>query len=142
MEQNKLIISTSIFLFLLVFTFLPLKTSASSFYLSPQEGHYKIRDTFSVDVMINSDENYINAAQATIYFAPERLKVLDISKENSIFALWPQEPIFSNEKGEISFLGGLPSPGFLGKEGKVVTLLFQAKSSDRQKYISVKKKFS
>ncbi|GAI35186.1 unnamed protein product, partial [marine sediment metagenome] len=42
----------------------------------------------------------------------DKLEVLNISKENSIFTLWPEEPIFSNSAGEISFSGGTPHPGF------------------------------
>ncbi|MFQ6049489.1 MAG: cohesin domain-containing protein [Candidatus Paceibacterales bacterium] len=101
----------------------------ASFYISPSAGDYKVGEKFFVDVLINVGGTSINAAQATVYFSPEKLKVLEVSKEDSIFSLWAQEPVWSNTKGEISFVGGLPSPGFIGKAGKVMTVLFQAKSS-------------
>jgi hypothetical protein len=105
----------------------------ASFYLSPASGNYKVGETFSVTLFINTRGVYINASQAKIFFPPERLKVANITKQNSIFSLWAQEPIFSNQKGEISFIGGLPSPGFIGNAGKVMTIYFQAKSTGEAK---------
>jgi len=100
----------------------------ASFYLSPSKGNYRIGANFVVDVMINAEKISLNAAQTKIFFPPDRLKVIDISKQNSIFSLWAQEPIFSNSEGEIYFVGGLPTPGFRGEAGKVITIIFQAKS--------------
>jgi len=117
--------------FLLVFVSgLPTLAQAAEayFYLSPSQGNYRIGDNFSVGVLINVEGMAINAAQAKIYFPVDKLKVLEVSKQNSIFTLWPEDPNFSNQKGEISFIGGLPSPGFLGKSGKVITILFQGKA--------------
>ncbi|MCX6759224.1 MAG: cohesin domain-containing protein [Candidatus Nealsonbacteria bacterium] len=104
------------------------KAQSASFYLSPSKGNYRIGANFVVDVMVNAEKISLNAAQAKIFFPPDRLKVIDISKQNSIFSLWAQEPIFSNSEGEIYFVGGLPTPGFRGETGKVITIIFQAKS--------------
>ena len=98
------------------------------FYLSSSEGNYRVGENFSVNVLINVEGISINAAQAKIYFPTEKLKVIQVSKQNSIFTLWPEDPNFSNSKGEISFIGGLPSPGFIGKSGRVITISFQAKA--------------
>ena len=87
------------------------RAQEASFYLSPASGNYRVGETFSVTLFINTQGVSINASQAKIIFPPEKLKVTNISKSGSIFTLWVQEPIFSNEKGEISFGGGLPSPG-------------------------------
>ena len=117
-------------IFCFTFSILPGEAAAqsASFYLSPSKGNYRIGANFVVDVMINAEEIFLNAAQAKIFFPPDRLKVIDISKQNSIFSLWVQEPIFSNSEGEIYFVGGLPTPGFRGEAGKVITIIFQAKS--------------
>jgi len=101
---------------------------AASFYLSPTKGNYGVGENFSVNVYISTEGIAINAAQAKISFPPEKLKVVDISNGGSIFTLWVQEPVFSNSKGEISFGGGLPNPGFKGKAGKVITIVFQGKA--------------
>ena len=109
------------------------RAQEASFYLSPASGNYKVGETFSVTLFINTQGVSINASQAKIIFPPEKLKVINISKSGSIFTLWVQEPIFSNEKGEISFGGGLPSPGYIGEAGKVITIFFQGKSEGEAK---------
>lgn len=133
--MKPLIYINSKFLLLLFFGLLftgatPFMVSAqeASFSLSPAKGTYGVRDNFSVNVFISTEGTAINAAQAKISFPPEKLKVVDISNGSSIFTLWVQEPAFSNSKGEISFGGGLPSPGFKGKNGKVITIIFQGKA--------------
>jgi hypothetical protein len=80
--------------------------------------------------MINVEGAFINAAEAVISFPSNKLKVLEISKTHSVFSLWVKEPVFSNSEGKIEFIGGLPSPGFIG-EGNVFCILFEAKDSGK-----------
>lgn len=124
-----------IFIILVFICGLPfvVRAQKASFYLKPATGNYSVGATFFVDVFINAEGIPINAAQAIISFPPEKLKVLEISKRNSVFSLWVEEPVFSNSQGKISFLGGLPNPGFIGETGKVITILFQAKASGEAK---------
>lgn len=126
-DTKKLLVALS--LILVVFS-VPLVTRGqeASFYITPKSGSYEIGKTFNVTVFINSEGVSINATQAKMSFPSGILKVVNISKSNSIFPLWVQEPVWSNSKGEISFGGGLPSPGFKGKAGKVMTIFFQGKS--------------
>jgi len=126
--MKKILIGITI-IFLLSFIF-PLLTFAqqASYYLSPTKGDYKIGEQFSVKVFVSVEGIAINAAQAAIYFPADKLKVVRISKVSSIFTLWVEEPVFSNSRGKISFLGGLPSPGYLGAAGQIISILFQAKN--------------
>jgi hypothetical protein len=131
-----------IYLFFLIFNTLvfsvvlfPGKVLAqeASFYVSPETGTFKIGQNFSVSVLINTEGSAINAAQAILYFPTDKIKAVDISKTGSIFSLWTQEPTWSNTQGTVSFGGGLPSPGFRGQAGKVITITFQGKSSGEAK---------
>jgi hypothetical protein len=119
-----------IFFLVFVFCLFPLTTKAqkASFNLRPAMGSFSVGSTFYVDVLISAEGIALNAAQATISFPADKLKVAELSKKSSIFTLWPNEPVFSNSEGKISFTGGLPTPGFIGESGKVFTILFQAKS--------------
>jgi len=92
----------------------------------PQSESFEVGDTFSAELSLNTDGISINSARAVIYFPFDKLEVLNILKENSIFVLWPEEPAFSNSSGEISFSGGLPHPGFNGT-GNIITINFRAK---------------
>jgi hypothetical protein len=100
----------------------------ASLFLSPASESFLVGETFSVEVMVDTGDTFINAAHAHINFPSEKLKVSSISKENSIFTLWPEEPTVSDsvEKEYVYFSGGLPQPGFNGT-GKIVTIHFEAK---------------
>jgi len=108
-----------------------IRAQEASFYISPASESYDVNQTFNVTVFIDSGGAAINAAQATISFPTATLKVVGISKTNSIFSLWTQEPVYSNSKGQISFGGGLPSPGYRGSAGKVMTISFQGRGAGK-----------
>ncbi len=132
MKKSILIIITATSLLFLGGVF---DTDAKSafFYILPSTGNQKIWETFSVNVLISAEGTAINAAQAEIYFPPEKLKVMNVSKSKSIFTLWFQEPNWSNSQGKISFGGGLPSPGYTGEAGRIITIFFQGKSEGEAK---------
>ncbi len=121
MKKTIILISTAILFFSLV-SF----AQAASLFFFPESESFEVGDTFSVELAINTDGISINSARAVIYFQLNKLEVLSISKEDSIFVLWPEEPIFSNSSGEISFSGGLPHPGFTGI-GNIIIINFKAK---------------
>jgi len=138
MNKNKKKIKR--FLIIVHFVFLtgilfsnPVYAQTASFYVSPAKGNYQVGDVFSIAVFISTEGQAINAAQTIIYFSSDKLDVLSVSKQNSIFSLWVQEPVFSNQKGTISFGGGLPSPGFSGRSGKIITISFKAKAEGEAK---------
>ena len=126
MKKAAILIPIIIFFFSII---LSIQAKGASLFLSPGSETFLKGDVFSVEVKVDTDLP-INAAQTTVYFPPDKLEVLDIFKENSIFLLWPEEPAFSNTLGEISFSGGLPSPGFTGV-GNIITISFKAKGEGR-----------
>jgi len=126
-DKKFLVISGLILLFS-VFWGTRVLAQSASFYPSPAKGSYKVFEKFSVSVYIKTEGVAINAAQAEIYFPAEKLKVVNVSKSNSIFTLWFQEPTWSNSQGKISFGGGLPSPGYTGSAGKIINISFQGKA--------------
>jgi len=121
--MKKIIIPITILFFSIA---LPAQAQEASLFLSPGSRSFMVEDTFSVEVKVDTAGIPINAAQTIIYFPSDKLELLNISKENSIFTLWPEEPIFSNLAGEISFSGGTPHPGF-NRTGNLITLNFKAK---------------
>jgi len=121
--MKKAIISVIILFFSIA---LSVQAQGGSLFLYPGSRSFIIEDTFSVEVKVDTAGIPVNAAQATIYFPSDKLEVLNISKESSIFTLWPEEPEFSNSSGKISFSGGTPHPGFLGT-GNIITINFKSK---------------
>jgi len=132
-QNSKLILHFALSFCILIFAFCILvpKVNAqrASLYFSPSSGTYTVGNTFLVQVKVNSGGVAINAADGTIIFDPDKLEVVRISKEDSIFTLWVQEPIFSNSLGTVNFAGGKPSPGFIGAAGTIFNIYFRAKTS-------------
>ena len=118
---------------ILVFTFQRTEAAGTSLILSPASESFIVGDTFSVEIKVDTAGIPINAAQATIYFPVDKLEVLNISKDDSVFSLWPKEPTFSNLTGEVSFTGGLPHPGFQEIEN-LITVEFKAKEEGRANF--------
>lgn len=87
-----------------------------------------IGDTLIVDVRVDSEGAGINAAEATIQFPKSVLEVTSVSKGDSIFNFWLEEPSFSNDEGRVSFVGG-GSSGFSGKSLQILKVLFKVRGS-------------
>lgn len=98
-------------------------------YFSPSSSQHLTGETFSVALRVNTNGAAINAAEGSAVFDEMKVNVVSISKSGSIFSLWTTEPIFSNAEGTIDFAGGLPSPGYSGSSGLVLTITFKAKTA-------------
>ena len=81
--------------------------------------------TIRFSVIINSGGVAINNAGASISFPTDMLEVVSISK-GSVFTLWAEEPVASN--GVITFNGGVPTPGYSGSGGTVISINARAKA--------------
>jgi hypothetical protein len=103
----------------------PLQTRASVLNFIPPSQEIQVGDIFLVDVNLNTEGKNINTLQTTIKFPPNLLGFVNFSKGDSIFSLWPQEPLNSGN-GNISFIAGVPN-GFFG-QGKILTLAFNAQA--------------
>jgi hypothetical protein len=121
------------FFFLLsTFYFLFSVSSASAqanLFISPANGAYKVGESFSALVNVNTGGKEINAVTAQINFDNTRLEVASLGYSQSIFTLWTEEPVFSNVAGTIRFSGGLPNPGFNGASGAILRITFKPKAN-------------
>jgi len=107
----------------------PISVLAADLYFSPTTNSYNVGQVFSVDLYISSMENAINAASGMISFPPDKLEIISLSKDNSVFNLWVSEPTFSNNTGLITFEGIVLNPGFIGPAGKIININFKAKEA-------------
>lgn len=97
-----------IFLFSLAFLFNASTIEAASLNAIPSGQSFLIGDEFFIDIKIDSEGVGINAAEATLQFQNNLIEVIEISRTNSVFNFWIEEPHFSNETGIVSFIGGTP----------------------------------
>ncbi|MFC1663758.1 hypothetical protein ACFL0A_01385 [Patescibacteria group bacterium] len=100
-------------LFCFVLFSIPFVTEAVTLYLEPSQGEYQPGDTFGVEIKIDTKEECINAIEANLSFS-QILKTVDFSQGQSIITLWVNAPEINQEKGLISFVGGIPG-GYCGR---------------------------
>ena len=103
--------------------------NAATLYFSPSSGNFSVGNILTTSVIVNTQGEEINNADAVINFPAGLLDVVSVSKSGSIFSLWVEEPAFSNSAGTITFNGGLPTPGFNGTAGKIVSIVFRVKNA-------------
>jgi len=116
-------------LILLFFTFIsPNKANAAgaSLYLSPASGTFFVGSTFDVSVFVNTGGEDVNAVEINIKFNPEKLQVASPTAGKSFIEVWVSQPTYSNTTGEMSFIGGIPTPGINTTAGLVSTVTFRA----------------
>lgn len=110
----------------LVFIFGIQSASAAILQITTDKETAAIGDTVKMNVKIDSEGVGINAAEATVQFPTSILEVTSLSKEDSIFNFWLEEPSFSNSDGKINFIGGSTS-GFSGASLQVLEINFRVK---------------
>lgn len=114
---NKILLLTIIF-------FLNNFAVAASLYISPSTKNVKVGDSFSLIVFVNSDDQAINAISGEINWSANMLKLVNFSKSQSIINFWVKEPEFLDN--QINFEGVVFNPGYIGTNGKILTLNFRA----------------
>ncbi len=116
-----------LFFILSVFScfFVAQSVHAATLFFSPSSGKFGVGDTITVGAYVNTSDQTINNAEAVINFPTEYLSAVSASQANSVFSLWVQPVTISNGAGTISFNGGVPTPGYTGKSGRILTAVFK-----------------
>ena len=96
---------------------------------SSTSGKFQVGDVVVVNVLVDTPKNAINADSGSILFPTDKLEIKSISTSDSINKMWiPTTPYFSTSTNSILFSGGLPTPGFNGTSGKILTVSFSVKA--------------
>lgn len=112
------------FTIIVLLSFYPLATAAADIFYSPLSLDVYQFDSFVSTVMVDSEEA-INAIAAEVLWNPDLVTLAGINTGGSIFDLWVNLPKV-NQSGKIRLVAGATKP-FVGKNGKVVDLIFQVK---------------
>lgn len=121
---NKKVFFTLFFSF---FFFSALQANAATISLLPQARVFGTGQEFSVDIIINTEDSFINAAQAVVHFPAHLLEMISADKAESAFNFWTDEPKISNEEGTLIFTGGT-AKGIAGGSLQVLKIKFKAKA--------------
>lgn len=109
------ILSVLFFAALLSF-FLPRNVSALTLSLDSSATRYGPGDTFVVTVRadnVGADECF-NAADLVVLYPADLVDVVAVSKGESLFTLWAEEPAIDRKNGRVRIAGGIPA-GYCGR---------------------------
>lgn len=104
---------------------LPSQLLAATLSVRPSAATYAVGNSFTVDIVVDSADQALNAVSGQLSFPIGLLEVASISKAGSVLSYWVKEPVAG--VGVIDFEGIVPNPGFRGNGGKIVTINFRAK---------------
>ena len=122
----------SVLVAFLAFAFVVPHAEAATLYMQSSTNELKRGDTMVVSVRLDPGEDEcINAIDGVITYT-ENIQPVDISRGNSIFSLWVEEPVINRENRTITFAGGIPN-GYCARiagdprlTNNIVDLLFQS----------------
>ena len=116
-------------LFLIALFLVANVAQAATMSVIPSASSVAQGDLITARIAVNTQGTAINNAESVLTFPPDLLSVVSVSKASSIFTLWVVEPTYSNTAGTVSYNGGLPTPGYNGSGGTVLTVSFLAKKA-------------
>lgn len=108
---------------LAIFALLPLLTFAAEIRVDGKNREVKAGEQFTATIFLNTEES-INALEGQIAFPVDLLELVEIQSGNSIINFWIDKPKVESDK--IFFSGIIPG-GFIGKNGPILSMLFQAR---------------
>lgn len=119
--------------FLMLYFFaIPFTSHAALLYFDPGEANVFRGDTVSIALRIDVDEGEcINTIDAVIHY-DDSVRAVDVTRGNSIFSLWVEDPKIDETAHAIRFAAGIPG-GYCGRiqgdpslTNEVVTLVFRS----------------
>lgn len=108
---------------------------AATLYLEASSANVTVGDLVTVKLLVNTQSKAVNNAEAVIRFPVSLVEVVSVNYKSSIFSLWVEQPSFSNTNGQLSFNGGIPNPGYIGKSGEVLSAIFRAKKAGTASFL-------
>lgn len=118
--------------FILAFFSVIPSAEAATLYMEPHNADLSRGDTIAVDIRLDTDEGEcINALDAVLTYT-ENIQPVDVSRGQSIFSIWVEEPLIDTQNRTVSFAGGIPN-GYCGRiqgdprlTNVVATMLFRS----------------
>ncbi len=126
--KNKLVKTALLALIIFLSPALTRSVNAASLYFSPSSGSFAVGSKFTVVIYVSTTDQAMNAASGVVSYSSDKLELVTLSKNGSVFNLWVAEPSFSQSAGTINFEGIVMNPGYTGANGKLVTATFKVKS--------------
>lgn len=112
---------------LLAVCLMPASAHAATLFVVPSSAEITVGSTILVAVMVDSEGVAINNAEGTLTIPTDLFEIVSVNQSPSIFTLWIQSP--ASTGSDVSFNGGLPSPGYTGTQGRLFSVTLRAKAA-------------
>lgn len=99
--------------------------NSASLFIDKKVSDIQEGEQITLDVNVKSNDQAINAVSGIVIFPSEMLRMVSISKDNSILNIWTRNP--SIQRNQISFEGVVLNPGYQGNNGNIFRVTFEAK---------------
>lgn len=103
---------------------------AAEIYLNPSEQIVSADSTFVVEVMVDSQNEVINAISSQITYPQDYLEVVDLNYGDSLLTIWPVAPSYDHQSGIINFTGGTPQGSYVF-DARILSITFRAKRNGK-----------
>ncbi len=113
----------------------PVTRTNAELFLSPATKTVNVGDTFSVDVLVNTDGQNVVVVGAYLNYDPTKLEVIGIDNSNSVFTMTVKKTA-DPTTGMIKLALGKPTPGVNTASGNVATINFKAIAQASPTYVS------
>lgn len=109
---------------------------AAEIFFKVESPEIAINQLFKVSLMLDTQEQTINAVEGEVTFSNNLIELIDIIDSDSIINLWVEQPSYQcQDSCQLSFSGispggfeGVLSPYYKGyRPGKIIDLVFRAK---------------
>ncbi len=106
----------------------PTATQAAVLQVLPGSSTVTVGSTITLNIMVNTEGVAINTARGVVTFPRELFDVVSVGKSTSLFTIWAQAPAYDGDRS-VSFVGGLPTPGYQGSSGQLFSITLRAKAA-------------
>ena len=113
-----------IFLFALLFVFLPFFARAATMSISPANGTFSVGDRVTLKIVVSGDVP-LNAVSGLVSIPSSFFSIESISKSGSIISFWVTDPSFSRADSTVHFEGVALTP-FQGNNGVILNVTLKA----------------
>jgi len=127
-KPQKIILHFALSFCILIFTFcIKGAVYAAELNLFSDIKEFGIGQQFQVNLMLDTEEEYINAVEGKVIFPEELLELREIRDGNSIINFWIERP--KVEQADIVAFSGIMPGGYQETKGFLFSVAFQAKAS-------------
>ena len=102
---------------------------AATLSMKPKTSAVKVGTPLTVKLVLDSANQPVNSAEATITFQKKLLKFTKVATKESVFSLWAIKPFGSNKAGTVAFAAGKKNPGFKGRGAIIIRITFIPKKA-------------